>query len=297
MPPDPSLNKNPSSRGQAMVNQAQARRANLDKIENFQDEDQDYKDKLSFNSGWGRFIGAAVLGGITLATGGTNLAIAAAAGIGSRIGNEGGEYLADKYKPEDLKVEDINYYKDDVKQINRDREQFDKDFDTNQWMDAGRDAWTAYTMASSASKYGAKVTTLADGSKVYAKQTAKEGVKNMWGDTAEWGKSLVNKVGGDKTSEKVAGKLLPQTIERGGSVKETFTKGKQLLGKGKKIKQMGTQLTGEQLRNIPGEVAGQSIKNKPSAVSNALQLLKPADTFVSDENAVDASFGFFNQYN
>jgi hypothetical protein len=196
--PDPNLNTG-TSRAQARVNQAVAMRSNADKVEDFQDEDQTYKNKLSKKSGWGRFFGAVVLGGTALLTGGTSLAIAAAAGVGSRLGNEAGEWHADKHdRPDELKEENVNYFKDDVKQINRDIEQFDADFDKNQWIDAGRDAWTAYNLANTAQAYGAKAATST--TEAVVNKTPLEGAKKMWGDSAEWGSNLFGKKTGDVAS-------------------------------------------------------------------------------------------------
>lgn len=239
MPPDPNLNTG-TSRAQAKVNQAVAMRSNADKIENFQDADQTYKNKLASKSGWGRFFGAVALGGTALLTGGSSLVIAAAAGIGSRLGNEAGEWHADKHdRPDELKEENVNYFKDDVKQINRDIEQFDADFDKNQWIDAGRDAWTAYNLANTASAYGAEA-----GAKV-GSQKPIEGAKKMWGDSAEWGSNLLGKKTGDVASSDLGGKVLGKTITRAG---RKIPVGKPLENVGKKaVKQAGRQLTGKEM--------------------------------------------------
>jgi len=260
MPPDPNLNTG-TTRAQAKLNQAVAMRSNADKVEDFQDADQNYKNKLSKKSGWGRFFGAVALGGAALLTGGSALVIAGAAGIGSRVGNELGERSADKHdRPDELKEEDINYFKDDVKQINRDIEQFDADFDKNQWIDAGKDAWTAYNLANTASAYGAEA-----GAKV-GSQKPIEGVKKMWGDSAEWGSNLMGKKAGDVASSDLGGKVLGETITRAG---RKIPVGKPLENVGKKVvKQAGRQLTGNEMKSTATDTAISALDKIGSTVSN-----------------------------
>jgi len=155
--------------GQALINRAKLDRASRDKLEAYQDQQAEWMDNKSKKSGWGRFLGAAALGVTALATGGTSLAIGAAAGLGSRLGSEAGENLADrgniwgkkgprgsagKFKPKKLDKKDINFYKEQAGQINRDTARFERDFDMKQNTDAAKDAYTAYNLANVAQSYG-----------------------------------------------------------------------------------------------------------------------------------------------
>jgi len=298
MPPDPNKNTG-TSRAQAKLNQSVAMRSNADKLEESQAEDQTYKDKLSWKSGLGRFFGAVGLGAAAFLTGGSALVIAGAAGIGSRVGNELGEAHADKYdRPDDINVDDINYFKDDAKQINEDREQFDKDFDKNQWVDAGKDAWTAYNFANSASKYGAEVAgTAADGTTLFAKQTPLEGAKKFGGDTAEWGKKLGARWG------KGAGEDAVKVIGKGAktdSKGKVWNKGKALIGKAVDKKVQGKGLSPEALRRLDVSGAKEALnlfdkgKNAVKTGTNASQLIMNARGYAENNDSFEVNPDAFN---
>jgi len=264
------------TKGQALINRAVSQRKYIDEIEDYQDEQQDWLDDKSSKSGWGRFFGALIAGGAVAISGGAALPIAVAAGFGSRLGNEGGEWLADRDKPTELDEDKILYYKDEVKQIKRDEESFERDFDRRQWFDAARDAWTAYNISSTAAKYGAEVETLADGSKVYAEQTPWEGAKKMWGDSGSWVKDLKS---GSLGKGKELGKGARIRPESGDLNKWDVPYGSDpIIGNaGKTVgKAAGRRLTREEMvannvdeiEKLSADILGNSFETDPKAVNN-----------------------------
>ena len=188
-----------TSRSQAMLNNARTRKLNADKITNLQKADQEHIDKKSKNSGWGRFLGAVAFGTVTVLTGGTNLAIAGAAAAGSYLGSKTGEYHADEgiwgegYDPDRPDEKEVNYYKDELEVVNRDKKEFEKEFDTQQIVNAAKDGYTAYNVASIASNYGKEVVVDEAGKKLVEEQTAKEGLKKMGSDWKNAAKTFFKK--------------------------------------------------------------------------------------------------------
>ena len=220
--------------GQAMINRAVIDRGSQDKLTAYQDKQQTWLGKKSKFSGWGRFLGAAALGGLALATGGGSLLIGAAAGLGSRLGSEGGENLADRgdifarkgkggYKPKKLDKDDITFYKEEAGQINRDTQRFEQEFDMKQNVDAAKDAYTAFNLANIAQSYGSKAAEEAakgGGAAAKAKsaeiagQTPWEGVKAMGGDWKSKAGSLFKKEAGEETGKKVLSKTVTDVTEK-----------------------------------------------------------------------------------
>jgi len=216
--------------GQAMINRAVIDRGSQDKLTAYQDKQQTWLGKKSKYSGWGRFFGAAALGGLALATGGGSLLIAAAAGLGSRLGSEGGENLADRgdifarkgkggYKPKKLDKDDITFYKEEAGQINRDTQRFEQEFDMKQNVDAAKDAYTAFNLSNIAQSYGSKAAEEAakgGGAAAKAKsaeiagQTPWEGVKAMGGDWKSKAGSFFKKEAGEETGKKVLSKTVTE---------------------------------------------------------------------------------------
>ena len=60
--------------------------------------------------------------------------------------------------------------------------EFEKEFDTQQIVNAAKDGYTAYNVASIASNYGKEVVVDEAGKKLVEEQTAKEGLKKMGSD-------------------------------------------------------------------------------------------------------------------
>jgi hypothetical protein len=199
------------TRGQALMNRAKISRKSQDTLEAHQDEQATWVDKKSKYSGWGRFAGALALGGLALATGGTSLAIGAAAGLGSRLGSEAGENKADRgnifgkkdgkgkgFKPKKLD-KDLTLFRDEAAQINRDTAKFETDFDMKQNVDAAKDAYSAYNVSNVAQAYGGAATAEAatvggeavtkDAARVAA-QSPKEGLMSMGRDWKAGAKKL-----------------------------------------------------------------------------------------------------------
>ena len=205
------------------MNRAKISRKSQDTLEAHQDQQADWVDSKSKKSGWGRFLGAAALGGLALATGGSSLVIGAAAGLGSRLGSEGGENLADRgniwgkkgtkgdFKPKKLD-EELTLYRNEASQINRDTRKFERDFDMKQNTDAAKDAYSAYNIANVAQAYGGAATAEAakaggdavatDAARV-ASQSPLEGVKSMGSD---W-KSGAKKLFGGGAKDVVGGEI------------------------------------------------------------------------------------------
>ena len=236
-----------TSRSQAMLNNARTRRLNADKIEDLQDADQKHIDKKSKNSGWGRFLGAVAFGTVTVLTGGTNLAIAGAAGLGSYLGSKTGEYHADEgiwgegYDPDRPDEKEVNYYKDELKVVNRDKKEFEKEFDTQQIVNAAKDGYTAYNVASVASNYGKEVVVDEAGKKVVQEQTAKEGLKKMGSDWKNAAKTFFKKDSLDDVTNPtmLKGKLTYEQAEALYNAKKAYTGTKDIADASKTLTDNG----------------------------------------------------------
>lgn len=111
----------------------------------------DYQSKQRSRSGWGRLAGGLLGTVAALATGGAAIPawqLAVAAGLGSRVGNEVGERSVKGRKK--FSSDNLLFGGEKVKRQNRDLDNYYRDFNTNQWMQAGSDAVAAYMGADTA---------------------------------------------------------------------------------------------------------------------------------------------------
>lgn len=140
----------PRSRSEAMLNLALAKQEDAQKLDDALFKSGRQSEERNRRSGWGR-----TLLGLVGAIGGTALAGPVGAAIGAsllgRIGSEAGEKLSSS--PSKMKLEDYLFGKQDIRNINRNIDQQNRDFNQAQNVAMATDAISGY-LASGALEKG-----------------------------------------------------------------------------------------------------------------------------------------------